>query len=80
MKDYSPPPVAPDHKPGEPSERPEWVGAQCVAGESPKGWVEMGPGRGSGSESEGGQLLIGEYTYITGFTKAPQIPSHTANE
>uniref|UniRef100_A0A8C0SMQ4 Sterol regulatory element-binding protein cleavage-activating protein n=1 Tax=Canis lupus familiaris TaxID=9615 RepID=A0A8C0SMQ4_CANLF len=28
VKDYSPPPVAPDHKPGEPSERPEWyVGA-----------------------------------------------------
>ncbi|XP_045847401.1 sterol regulatory element-binding protein cleavage-activating protein isoform X1 [Meles meles] len=28
VKDYSPPPVALDHKPGEPSERPEWyVGA-----------------------------------------------------
>uniref|UniRef100_A0A452T8P0 Sterol regulatory element-binding protein cleavage-activating protein n=1 Tax=Ursus maritimus TaxID=29073 RepID=A0A452T8P0_URSMA len=28
VKDYSPPPAAPDHKPGEPSERPEWyVGA-----------------------------------------------------
>ncbi|XP_027439069.1 sterol regulatory element-binding protein cleavage-activating protein isoform X3 [Zalophus californianus] len=28
VKDYSPPPVAPDRKPGEPSERPEWyVGA-----------------------------------------------------
>ncbi|XP_025771705.1 sterol regulatory element-binding protein cleavage-activating protein [Puma concolor] len=28
VKDYSPPPVASDHKPGEPSERPEWyVGA-----------------------------------------------------
>lgn len=35
VKDYSPPPAAPDHKPGEPSERPEWVGAQHVAGESP---------------------------------------------
>lgn len=27
VKDYSPPPVAPDPAPGEPSERPEWVGA-----------------------------------------------------
>lgn len=49
VKDYSPPPVALDHKPGEPSERPEWVGAQRGAGESPKGWVEIGQGRGPGS-------------------------------
>ena len=49
VKDYSPPPVAPDHKPGEPSERPEWVGAQRMAGESPASWVEIGQGRSSGS-------------------------------
>ena len=69
VKDYSPPPVASDHKPGEPSERPEWVGAHCVSGESPEGWVEIGQCRGSGSESEGGQLRIGGYMYLNSFYK-----------
>lgn len=30
VKDYSPPPLTSDHKPGEPNEQPEWVGAQRV--------------------------------------------------
>lgn len=30
VKDYSPPPLTSDHKPGEPSEQPEWVGAHHV--------------------------------------------------
>lgn len=30
VKDYSPPPLTSDHKPGEPNEQPEWVGAQHV--------------------------------------------------
>lgn len=80
MKDYSPPPVASVHKPGEPSERPEWVGALRVAGEDPEGWVEIGQGRGSGSESEGAQFQIGEYMYLNSFTKPPQIFHYTVNE
>lgn len=35
VKGYSPPPSDSDHKQGEPSEQPEWVGAQLVAEESP---------------------------------------------
>lgn len=42
MKGYAPPPVAPEPTPGEPSERPEWVGAG-VRGET--GWVRGEWGR-----------------------------------
>lgn len=34
VKGYSPPPADSDHKQGEPSEQPEWVGAQLVTEES----------------------------------------------
>uniref|UniRef100_A0A8C9M8S2 SREBF chaperone n=1 Tax=Panthera tigris altaica TaxID=74533 RepID=A0A8C9M8S2_PANTA len=36
VKDYSPPPVASDHKPGEPSERPEWVPGQPAGPSDPQ--------------------------------------------
>lgn len=42
VKDYAPPRVTSDHKPGEPSEQPEWVGVQCVAEESPRDWLRQG--------------------------------------
>lgn len=42
--------------------------------------MEIGQGRGSGSESGGGQLLIGGYMHLTGFAETPQILSHTVNE
>lgn len=35
VKGYSPPPADSDHKQGEPSEQPEWVGARLVTEESP---------------------------------------------
>lgn len=35
VKDYAPPRVASDRKPGEPSEQPEWVGAQRVTEGAP---------------------------------------------
>lgn len=34
VKGYSPPPADSDHKQGEPSEQPEWVGARVVTEES----------------------------------------------
>lgn len=80
MKDYAPPPVSSDHKPREPNEQPEWVGAHCVAEESPGGWVEIGWGGGFVSESEGGQPLIGADMYLNSFTKAPKIFCYTFNE
>nr|XP_020018973.1 sterol regulatory element-binding protein cleavage-activating protein-like [Castor canadensis] len=72
VKDYSPPPADSDRKQGEPSEQPEWVGAQHAA-EEPRwraDWLR--------------QVLqvpgSCEFTHLNSCTKAPQLLSDALHE